>query len=271
MNREMERRAEPRYLVRVPVQLTVLGNPDREIECEWVEMSATGMKLLALERLRVDAIVGLEVEGRFVAAVIRNSQPAGNEYALGAERILVVDKDDLRPGESKAGRIRVLLEEQGWLIEPEPAAKEINVPARPWRVPIALAAGLVACLAMGALLGVRLLQFRTSAVAGNSPPVVAAPAPPAPNPSRQVRIKVLSPTWIAATTDGKELLGRLFTEGDATEVEFTKVAHVRLGAAGGAEITFQGKPLGPLGRPGQLRLIEFTPEGFRFLPWTDRD
>jgi hypothetical protein len=46
---------------------------------------------------------------------------------------------------------------------------------------------------------------------------------------------------------------------------------VRLGNAGPVEIQLNGKPIGPLGRPGQLRAIELTPGAWRFLPLREPD
>jgi hypothetical protein len=41
---------------------------------------------------------------------------------------------------------------------------------------------------------------------------------------------------------------------------------VRLGNAGGVAITANGKPVGPLGRSGQVRIIDFTGGEFKFVP-----
>jgi uncharacterized protein DUF4115 len=308
----MDRRLEPRFTLSVPTQATVLGIRDRELACLLVETSAFGMKLLSDEELPQDAIIGLDFEFHFVLAVIRHSYSFGGKYAMGAERILAVDKDALRPGESRGDQMRAWLAEKGWSLQTEtvcsvfdspppqvamePPPPEIRIPpppppmrtppppsrSRSWQVPLAVAASLaIATLAVGYV-----LQFGSPAAtatlravpAASASPVdmkvpepVAAVPPTAPGPASRVQVKGLSTTWVAVTADGRAVLGQLLTDGDTREFEFARVLHVRVGAAGGVEISFNGKPLGSLGRPGQLRLIEFTPKEFRFLPWTDID
>jgi hypothetical protein len=281
----MNRRVEPRFPVDLPAHVTILGNilgnPDRELACQLIEWSANGMKLLSPEKLLEDVIIGLDLEFHVVLAVIRHWHPLGERYAIGAERIHVIDKDALRQGEPTGDQMRAILAERGWSLLSE-ISPVMDPPSssRSWRLPMALAASL----AIAALAVVYFLQFPAGTAKAHSlavpaaaveaaiPPPAPEPFPPnAPRPARRVQIKALSTTWVAVTADGKDILARLLTEGDTKQIDFSKVAHVRVGAAGGVEIHFNGKPLGSLGRPGQLRLIEFTPEEFRFLPWTDTD
>jgi hypothetical protein len=63
----------------------------------------------------------------------------------------------------------------------------------------------------------------------------------------------------------------MFVGGTKEDVAFTDRAIVRLGNAGPVEIQLNGKPIGPLGRPGQLRAIELTPGAWRFLPLREPD
>jgi hypothetical protein len=41
---------------------------------------------------------------------------------------------------------------------------------------------------------------------------------------------------------------------------------VRLGNAGGVEISANGKPIGPVGEKGQVKIVEFKGDGFRVVP-----
>jgi Domain of unknown function (DUF4115) len=88
------------------------------------------------------------------------------------------------------------------------------------------------------------------------------------NPS-QVEIKVLETTWVSATTNGKELLGKALSKGEITVIRFSKMILLRVGNAGGVEITLDGNPIGPIGRRGVVRLVELTPGGSRILPWSN--
>jgi hypothetical protein len=90
------------------------------------------------------------------------------------------------------------------------------------------------------------------------------------NPS-QAEIKVVQTTWLSATADGKELLGRALSKGEITVIRFSKLILLRVGNAGGVEITLDGTPIGSIGRSGVVRLVELTPGGSRILPWSNAD
>lgn len=87
----------------------------------------------------------------------------------------------------------------------------------------------------------------------------------------RVEVKVLETTWVAATADGKEAFAKLLTKGETREFEFSRIAFLHIGDAAGVEIRLDGKPVGSLGHPAQLRLIQLTPVGMQFLPWSNRD
>ena len=72
-------------------------------------------------------------------------------------------------------------------------------------------------------------------------------------------------TWITACADGKVVFSKLFTAGSKDSVDFTNHAVVRMGNAGPVEITVDGKPVGSLGRMGQVRVIQLTPGASHFL------
>jgi hypothetical protein len=40
---------------------------------------------------------------------------------------------------------------------------------------------------------------------------------------------------------------------------------MRVGNAGGLEVRWNGKPIGPIGPRGQVRVVLFTPENFQIL------
>jgi hypothetical protein len=198
----MERRAEPRFPINSPVRVTLLGPPDRDLDCRITDISATGMRLVANERLLEDKIIALKVDDHFVVAVIRTWQREGDKYAMGAERIQAMDKDTLPPGNPKVDEIRNLLVERGWRLESEVPPRESPValeearesareaalrqaaeeakparsapPSRSWRVPLSVAASL----AIGIPALVYFLEFRSRAGTGDSHPAPAASAPP---------------------------------------------------------------------------------------------
>jgi cytoskeletal protein RodZ len=83
----------------------------------------------------------------------------------------------------------------------------------------------------------------TSAVAV----VVPTPAPRL----NTLSLNVTAPTWMRVTVDGNVSIEGTFPAG-TTKTFHGKTALVRLGNAGGVEITVDGKPVAPLGKMGDV-------------------
>ena len=67
-------------------------------------------------------------------------------------------------------------------------------------------------------------------------------------------------------TLGKEVFGKLLAKDETRQIDFAEKALVRVGNAGGVDITVDGKSIGPLGPRGAIRAVELTPDGHRFVP-----
>lgn len=87
----------------------------------------------------------------------------------------------------------------------------------------------------------------------------------APNSERHVSIRVNQPAWMSACADNEELFRTLFSPGAAPNIKFANRAIVRIGNAGGVDMAMDGSAIGTLGAKGELRIVEFTQEGFRPL------
>ena len=74
-------------------------------------------------------------------------------------------------------------------------------------------------------------------------------------------------TWLSITSDGKHLFSG-FLEPSQTKTVTTGVeaARMTVGNAGGIEVRLNGKPIGPIGKSGQVRTVVFTPDNFEVLP-----
>jgi len=44
------------------------------------------------------------------------------------------------------------------------------------------------------------------------------------------------------------------------------MALVKVGNAGGLDISWNGKPIGPIGEPGEVRVVVFSADDFHVLP-----
>jgi hypothetical protein len=334
----MDGRREPRFQIYAPAKLTLLDNPERELECLLLDISATGLKFVIDESLPVDEVVALEVEDHLVLADVRYSQPRGEKFVIGAERIHAVDKTALPQDKSWADQIRFVVDDyrarirlaiagerapvkkepelpilhrdqlveaavqrliEQWAKEPENSttdstlraaiverAAERVVEHRPIPPPVAvtpkrsswrLAFITAGAVAMMAFTGSLFWSYRHS-VAANSPhPVIVATQPAevklttAPSPTRHAEIRVTEPVWVYAVSDGKELFQKLLAKDETTQIDFVEKALVRVGNAGGVEISVDGKSIGPMGARGQIRALEITSDGHRFVPLSAAD
>ncbi len=92
------------------------------------------------------------------------------------------------------------------------------------------------------------------------------PAPSEPEIRHAAGIRVTQASWVAACSDGKEVLRRVLANGATREIEFSEKVIVRTGNAGGTELSVDGRLLGSLGPAGAVRIVELAPDGFHLLP-----
>jgi len=113
-------------------------------------------------------------------------------------------------------------------------------------------------------------------------PAAAEPTPvPAPVPATPVPSAMLTPgdpahvrvglsadekTWVSVSSDGKNVFSRSLEPHETKIVEGLAKVRLLVGNAGGVEISLNGKPIGPIGPRGQVRVVELTPAGFQIVP-----
>jgi len=100
----------------------------------------------------------------------------------------------------------------------------------------------------------------------------AAPSPPSaasPNAETGVRVEITAQdqqrVWFSARADGKFLYAITLEPNESRTVEATKTVLLKLGNAGGANFSLNGKPVGPVGPKGQIRSVQFTSGGFQIV------
>jgi hypothetical protein len=340
----MDGRREPRFQIYAPGKLTLVDSPERELECLLLDISATGMKFVADESLPVDEVVALEVEDHLVLADVRYSEPRGDKFVIGAERIHAVDKSALPQDKTSAEQIRYVVGDYRNRIRLAIAAETAQVKKPEPELPIVHRDQVVEAAvqrlieqwakdsegsAPDGTLRAAIVERAAERVAERSPmppPVTAQPAitaPPAiPMPpamtaplavtappaisvtpargvlswrlpflaagaiammaftasifwsyrhsaaggTRHAEIRVTEPAWVYAISDGKEVFGKLLARDETRQIDFFQKALVRVGNAGGVEISVDGKSIGPLGPRGAIRALEITPDGHRFVP-----
>jgi cytoskeleton protein RodZ len=72
-------------------------------------------------------------------------------------------------------------------------------------------------------------------------------------------------TWLSITSNGKKIFSGFLEPSQSKTLTGAEDATLKVGNAGGIEVLWNGKPIGPIGPRGQVRTIQFTPENFRIL------
>jgi cytoskeleton protein RodZ len=91
------------------------------------------------------------------------------------------------------------------------------------------------------------------------PAAQTAPDPQAPV---SVTLSATEDVWVSAHSDGKYVFSGTMTAAESRTVEGTGGVRLVVGNAGGLTVNLNGKPIGPIGPRGQVRVVELTPQGF---------
>ena len=79
-----------------------------------------------------------------------------------------------------------------------------------------------------------------------------------------VTLKAVKSSWVSVNSDGKTVYQQTLAPGDQQVTLHGKEKMMLvLGNAGGVEVSFNGKTLGPLGSEGQTRRLTITPQGMQ--------
>jgi len=91
---------------------------------------------------------------------------------------------------------------------------------------------------------------------------------PAANPAATLHLSMTATdnNWVRAWADGKEVMTRVLNPNLIKTVDAVDEIRLRTGDAGTLEVTLNGKPLGPIGPRGQVRIVQVTREGVQILP-----
>lgn len=102
-------------------------------------------------------------------------------------------------------------------------------------------------------------------VSPNSPEVVEpahSPTPAAAEHAFSVTVQAKEEAWITVTADGQTVVsGKTLQAGDRQVVRAGKKIVLVTGNAGGIDVSFNGRSLGPVGNESEIRALTFTPAG----------
>ena len=77
----------------------------------------------------------------------------------------------------------------------------------------------------------------------------------------QLKVVAHEDSWYSLSADGKDLGQGILGADKSRNVHAQKEVRLKLGNAGGVEISFNGKPVNLDGEPNQVRQLTFTPQG----------
>jgi cytoskeletal protein RodZ len=92
-----------------------------------------------------------------------------------------------------------------------------------------------------------------------------APAPEASDATIHIELSAIEPTWLSILSDGKTTYTGVLEAMQTKVFDGKETARIRTANAGGVNIIFNGKALGPLGRHGQTRTFVFTKSGYEVV------
>ncbi len=72
-------------------------------------------------------------------------------------------------------------------------------------------------------------------------------------------------TWLSVTSEGKQIFSGILQPSQTKTLTGLEVAKMKVGNAGGLEVQWNGKAIGPIGPRGQVRVVLFTPENVQIL------
>jgi cytoskeletal protein RodZ len=90
------------------------------------------------------------------------------------------------------------------------------------------------------------------------------PAAPA-NSRVQLDLTATEETWLSVSSDGSPVFSGILVANQTKTIESKQYAKLRVGNAAGLEVRLNGKPLGPLGAHGQVRVVVCTPDRLQFV------
>jgi cytoskeletal protein RodZ len=104
-----------------------------------------------------------------------------------------------------------------------------------------------------------------NAVPASSTSEPATPAPAVPS-GVVLNLSATEQVWISVTSEGKVLFSGVLEPSQSKALDTGENARILIGNAGGLDVQWKGRSLGPIGPRGQVRILVLKPEGFEILP-----
>lgn len=114
---------------------------------------------------------------------------------------------------------------------------------------------------------IRVPETSPSKPAATVPAVAAAPGESS---AVRVAFTATEPVWVSIKSDGEHKYSGTLDGQQTREFDAARKMTVLVGNAGGLDLSLNGKPVGPIGPKGEIRLLVLTPDGAHVVPRTPR-
>jgi len=81
-----------------------------------------------------------------------------------------------------------------------------------------------------------------------------------------LKLSATERTWLSISSDGKEIFAGIMQPSESKTLTGLDRATMKVGNAGGIDVRWNGKAVGPLGTSGQVLTIRITPQDFKIVP-----
>ncbi len=106
----------------------------------------------------------------------------------------------------------------------------------------------------------------------SAPPAATSSQPTNAGDTVRLILAASEDTWVQVSADGKPIFSGMLKGQETRNIEGPENTRVLIGNAGGLQIQWNGRPIGTLGKRGEVREVLFTRDGFQFIekaPKTD--
>ena len=162
-------------------------------------------------------------------------------------------------GLSAAGLVAAVLLGSGifawWSRAPQTVPASASRPAKVDQAPNVSREGVSAALAVPGANGASL---QTAAAIDDGNQVV-------------LNLSATEKTWLSITSHGKVIFSGVLEPSQSKTLMGGEVATMKIGNAGGVDIQWNGKSIGPIGPRGQVRTVRFTRQDFHVLSPADEE
>jgi cytoskeletal protein RodZ len=86
-----------------------------------------------------------------------------------------------------------------------------------------------------------------------------------------LNVSATEKTWVSIIADGKVVFKGILEPSQTKTLTGGEVAKLTTGNAGGLDIRWNGRPIGPVGERGQVRVVKFTKDNFQISTATDQE